>query len=236
MPSSTFRRNGVKCRISAATHFPISKIVIGGEGNDIIIASAAVETFAGGDGNDIFVFSSSASAGRGSGSRDRIIDFEVGDRIDSMTSAKNSKMHSMRLSPITDMSQVRHYRSAQAFSRPGQLRVKYDEAEDRTVLEGNIDRTPDTEFEIELSGNYSIGGFRTSIGAVSVAEDDRVGDEHMTRTMGKQPTSLSFPIRLHILAATASWRCWCLASAVGRGRRNSREPSLPRDVRGREER
>ncbi|MDO9417831.1 cadherin-like domain-containing protein [Pararhizobium sp.] len=55
----------------------------GGHGDDILVASAAVNVLTGGDGNDIFVFRSVASLHNGGyDSSDRILDFRIGDRID----------------------------------------------------------------------------------------------------------------------------------------------------------
>lgn len=42
------------------------------------------------------------------------------------------------------------------FSRPGELRFKYDDVNDRpiTVLQGNINFDAEVEFEIEVTGHY----------------------------------------------------------------------------------
>lgn len=130
------------------------EVIIGGRGNDTIIASTVVETLSGGAGNDIFHFTSSSAAGRGPGARDRILDFEVGDRIDiDDISEEFEKVfddtfvdHGIRKFVIISQHSV--------FSKPGEIRFKYDPDNNHTVIEGNIDRTAETEFEIEIFGNY----------------------------------------------------------------------------------
>jgi Ca2+-binding RTX toxin-like protein len=130
------------------------EVVVGGRGNDTIIASTATETLSGGEGYDIFVFGSSRAAGLGSGSRDRILDFEVGDRIDiddisnEFEAAFDQTFEDHGIRKFVIISQH------SAFSNPGEMRFKYDEGQDQTVLEGNIDHDGDTEFELEFSGNY----------------------------------------------------------------------------------
>ncbi len=132
---------------------------IGGSGDDILIASDAVNILSGGDGDDIFVFTSVLSAGGGGpGSRDRILDFEVGDRIDldeigdEIEDAFNATFEDTGIRKFVLLSQ------AQEFSRPGQMRFKYDTVGDTqvTVLEGNTDMDADAEFEIELTGFYEL--------------------------------------------------------------------------------
>lgn len=55
---------------------------IGGDGDDVLVASDAVNFLAGGDGADIFVFRTVASLTNHGDGRDEIRDFQVGDRID----------------------------------------------------------------------------------------------------------------------------------------------------------
>jgi Ca2+-binding RTX toxin-like protein len=130
------------------------EVVVGGNGNDTIIASSTVETMSGGEGLDIFVFGSSQAAGLGAGGRDRILDFAVGDRIDlddisdEFETAFDETFTDHGIRKFVIISQHSD------FSRPGEMRFKYDEGQDQTVLEGNIDHDADTEFELEFSGNY----------------------------------------------------------------------------------
>ncbi len=80
-PSSTCRggRAG-SSDIGSDTIRNIENVIAGG-GDDKIFASDARNELTGGDGDDVFVFRTVASIGRG-GSRDKIMDFEAGDRID----------------------------------------------------------------------------------------------------------------------------------------------------------
>ncbi|HEV7307041.1 calcium-binding protein [Ensifer sp.] len=55
---------------------------VSGKGDDVIVASDAVNFLAGGAGADIFVFRSLSALANGGMGRDEIRDFQVGDRID----------------------------------------------------------------------------------------------------------------------------------------------------------
>ena len=55
---------------------------IGGDGDDVLVASNAVNFLAGGAGADIFVFRTLASLANDGSGHDEIRDFQVGDRID----------------------------------------------------------------------------------------------------------------------------------------------------------
>ncbi|HEX2842575.1 cadherin-like domain-containing protein [Hyphomicrobium sp.] len=130
---------------------------VGGRGNDTIISNDEVNVLSGGGGDDIFVFHSSVSIGKGHGSRDKILDFQVGDRIDlddisdelEDTFDQTFEDHNIRKFVIIGQQQE--------FARPGELRVKYDDSDDArpiTILEGNIDHDADAEFELEIAGFY----------------------------------------------------------------------------------
>ncbi len=128
--------------------------VLGGTGNDTIIANEAVNIFAGGLGDDTFVFHSTASIGRGLGAHDRILDFAVGDKIDI------SDISSEFADILDDLYAGQTMRDfviiseLDAFARPGELRVVYDAGADVTMIQGNIDFNADAEFEIELLGRH----------------------------------------------------------------------------------
>jgi Ca2+-binding RTX toxin-like protein len=127
-----------------------------GRGDDRIIASDATNVIVGGEGDDRFEFHSSASIGHGRGYRDKILDFESGDRIDidkirdefadDLSDSFEDK-NIERFAIVNDIAE---------FSRPGQLKVKYESFEERevTVLQGNTDFDADAEFELELAGHY----------------------------------------------------------------------------------
>ena len=125
--------------------------VVGGSGRDIIVANHEVNFVSGGEGDDIFVFRTTASAGHGPGSRDRILDFEVGDKIDLDDISRE-------FAPIANALEddgIKKFvliKSTDGFKRPGELRFKYDDDGGATILEGNIDRDLEAEFEIEIMG------------------------------------------------------------------------------------
>lgn len=127
---------------------------IAGNGNDEIVAGTGQNDLSGGQGQDCFIFLTSAAAGNGEGTRDRILDFEVGDRInidhisEEFENAFNEIFSDPGIRKFVLIAQN------QEFSRPGEVRFKYDGPNDNpvTILEGNIDRDADTEFQIEFVG------------------------------------------------------------------------------------
>lgn len=129
--------------------------VIGGSGNDILIANEERNIFTGGDGDDLFVFRSVATIGNGRGSRDKILDFSVGDRIDIRDISDEIYKE---LKDAFDDPVMRRFVmiGMNEFDKPGQMRLIYDDLGDETVtvLQGNIDDSPDVDFEIELSGRH----------------------------------------------------------------------------------
>ncbi len=127
---------------------------IGGAGDDTLIAGDTVNVLTGGDGNDVFVFESS-TAGYGSGNRDKILDFEVGDSI------KIKHLNEEAAEVLEDLgfeTFVLISHDAE-ITEPGQLRLRYESLETRdvTIIEGNIDNEFENhEFEIELHGRYEL--------------------------------------------------------------------------------
>jgi Ca2+-binding RTX toxin-like protein len=130
--------------------------VIGGSANDVFIANDEVSEFTGGDGEDLFVFQTVASSGVGSGGRDKILDFEVGDRIkiddisDEFAVDFNATFEDPGIRKFVLIGQ------GQDFTRPGEVRFKYDEEAKATVLEGNVDFDTDAEFHIEILGVHDL--------------------------------------------------------------------------------
>ncbi len=125
-----------------------------GSGNDRIIASEDRNEFWGGDGDDLFVFVSSRAAGNGKHGRDRILDFEVGDRIDidklvDEFDRGDDRSRDLRFTLLTGEDTT--------FTRPGELRLsRYQEFEDGAsilILDGNLDRDAEAEFQIEIAGD-----------------------------------------------------------------------------------
>lgn len=130
---------------------------IGGWGNDVLVASTERNELTGGAGDDIFVFRTVAGIGRGEG-RDRIMDFEAGDKIDLDDIAKG----------LEDLVEDAFHKAAvhrfvllgedESFTRPGQLKFAYEAAGNGpspyAVLMGNVDDNSDVDFEIEIYGQH----------------------------------------------------------------------------------
>ena len=131
---------------------------IGGGGDDVIVANHEVNELTGNAGNDIFTFRSWISIGKGPGGRDKILDFEVGDRIDlddisdEFEDAVEDHFEDQNIRKFVLIGQQ------EEFTRPGQLRFKYDQIDEQalTIIEGNIDHDAETEFELELRGTYTL--------------------------------------------------------------------------------
>jgi Ca2+-binding RTX toxin-like protein len=142
---------GVEDRISNI------EAVIGTSFGDTFIADDAMNVFYGGLGDDLFVFLSTASCGRGSGSRDRILDFAVGDQLD-LDGIAREFAESLGGGPAAMPEDPRFtlISGSAKFSKPGELRLKYDDFEDGTrtlVLDGNTDFDENSEFQIEFGGD-----------------------------------------------------------------------------------
>lgn len=133
--------------------------VIGSSGNDTFVANDETNVFTGGLGDDLFAFRSIASIGSGKGKRDKILDFQVGDRIDLDAIADEFEQefgdNSGRGPDGTTSLPFVLLDAGAQFTRPGQLRLRYDDFEgspDSIVLDGNTDFDKGTEFELEFFG------------------------------------------------------------------------------------
>jgi Ca2+-binding RTX toxin-like protein len=128
----------------------------GGSGADIFYADDNVNIFAGGEGNDLFVFGSAKSIGLGRGGRDKILDFEVGDRIDLDDISEEFAQAVGQSFNDTDLQKFRFISQDMDFSKPGQMKFKYDEIDGVkvTILQGNIDFDAAHDFELEIIGTY----------------------------------------------------------------------------------
>ncbi len=139
-------------------HISSFEIVIGGKGNDVIIADDAANVLTGGPGDDTFVFRSAKSAGMGADARDKILDFDVGDKID--LSEIDKEFANTFGDALEDLGFHKFVliQSGEAFTAPGQLRFSYELFDDRevTVVAGNIDGDTEAEFEIELYGHKDL--------------------------------------------------------------------------------
>ena len=129
----------------------------GGSGDDVIVANESPNDLAGGAGNDMFVFGSSVAIGTGSGYRDRILDFEVGDRIDLDDISEEFADSYEDLFEEQGIKKFVLIREQDEFSRPGQMKMQYEQEDDGStirLLAGNTDYDADAEFEIEFVGAY----------------------------------------------------------------------------------
>jgi len=131
----------------------------GGSGGDRIVADESVNNLWGGEGDDLFVFVTASTLHNKGKGRDKIWDFEVGDRVQI-----DDLLHEMHVSD--DRKDPRFtllIGEDQSFKNPGELRFSsiYNTAEESgtqvlsIVLEGNLNRDPNAEFELELSGNLN---------------------------------------------------------------------------------
>ena len=135
--------------------------VVGGQGDDRFIADEAVNIFTGNDGQDVFVFETS---NRGSGNqqdqskiRDKILDFETGDKID--ISKMDRFLNEDGLQKL-----VFKYDQA-SFDAGGQVIYQYEEKETgtNTILKFkfDVDEPEDLEtsdYEIVLVGRHEFDG------------------------------------------------------------------------------
>ena len=111
--------------------------IVTGSGDDMIHASVAHNTMGGGDGKDTFVFKSAAHA-----DGDTIQDFQAGDRIDVS-------------SFMGDTVQL-----VNGPASAGQISVSFEEIDGQqvTVLQGNTDGDPDSEFTLHINGHHNLNG------------------------------------------------------------------------------
>lgn len=123
-----------------------------GSGNDTITASAAVNVMEGGAGTDTFRFLSKEAA-----DGDTILDFEPGDKLDLGGIDANAGVAGNQSFTLLA--------SGQAFSTAAQLSVTYETRADGdyTVVSGNVDATPDAEFQINLKGSHALTGANFSL-------------------------------------------------------------------------
>lgn len=133
--------------------------VSAGSGDDIIVANDRPNELSGGSGEDVFVFRSSLAVGHGSGYRDRILDFETGDKIDldgisrEFADAFEDTFKDQGIKKFVLIGEQ------DAFTKPGQIKVQYeqhDDADPIMVLAGNTDYDADAEFELEFAGTHEI--------------------------------------------------------------------------------
>ncbi len=124
--------------------------VVGGSGNDVIVANDQTNILTGGAGEDIFVFNTASHASSSDGERDHITDLEVGDRID---------ISNIDGDEIEDGNQsFQLIQNGSEFTEAGQIRTRYEyfDEEEHTIIEGNPDDDDDVEFEIDLDDHHDL--------------------------------------------------------------------------------
>jgi Ca2+-binding RTX toxin-like protein len=115
-----------------------------GSGNDVIIASNAVNVMNGGLGNDTFTFTSTSAT-----NGDTILGFQPGDRID---------LTGIDANMTATGDQAFELINGAAFSAAGQLAVSFVSRDDGdfTIVQGNIDGNTDADFKIEIAGHQQL--------------------------------------------------------------------------------
>ncbi|WP_104668753.1 calcium-binding protein [Ensifer adhaerens] len=120
---------------------------VGGKGDDVIVASNAVNFLAGGAGADIFVFRSLAALANSGMGRDEIRDFEVGDRIDLSKIAE--AIGGLAFVPFDDdgspspVNRITYYH--ETFS-----------GTERTVVRAIVDLERDEDLEFLIAGRHAL--------------------------------------------------------------------------------
>lgn len=135
------------CNGQTAQIFEIEN-VHGGHGRDRLVADAHVNIMEGGDGNDTFVFRDLASLKNGDGPRDAIVDFSVGDRLDLSRVGQEFGDFAGQKLFFAGADQAK-------FDDVGAVTYHHEIAsngQEITVVRGNLDSSPDHEFEIVLDG------------------------------------------------------------------------------------
>lgn len=121
--------------------------VVGGAGNDVLVASDAVNHLAGGTGADIFVFRDLAAIANDGDGRDRILDFTIGDRIDLSRIAEKIGgfvfMPFAEDAPLREANRITFYH--EAFGE-----------EEHTVVRAIVDLEHDEDLEFLIAGRHTL--------------------------------------------------------------------------------
>lgn len=126
-------------------------ILDGAGGNDTLHGGAGRDTMTGGGGNDIFLFKSVSEMGRTTSTRDVITDFVSGqDKFDVSAIDANSI-----LSGNQDFTFLAA-NNASFTKKAGELAWHTDAANNRTVVQGDINGDGVHDFELELRGQVSL--------------------------------------------------------------------------------
>jgi Ca2+-binding RTX toxin-like protein len=121
----------------------------GGAGNDTLTGGGGKDQLTGGAGSDIFDFNALTDTGITRTTRDVIIDFTTGDKIDLSTLDAN---------PATATNNAFTFIGSSAFgsNATGQLRYDYNSVSKIGLLYGSTDADSAAEFTIELTGAPSL--------------------------------------------------------------------------------
>ncbi len=124
----------------------------GGGGNDVIYGGMGRDIMTGGAGNDSFLFKSAAETGSTVRTRDVITDFKPGqDKIDLSAIDANTRISGDQA--FTFLSG-----DNQSFShKAGELAWRTEAAQNRTIVQGDVNGDGIHDFEIELTGQIHLG-------------------------------------------------------------------------------
>ncbi|WP_052726426.1 M10 family metallopeptidase C-terminal domain-containing protein [Devosia epidermidihirudinis] len=123
----------------------------GGGGNDVLYGGLGRDVMTGGAGNDVFLFKSVAEMGTNGATRDIITDFTRGqDKIDLSAIDANTKLSG-------DQAFSFLAGDNQAFTKTaGELAWHYEAAQNRTIVQGDINGDGIHDFEIQLTGRVPL--------------------------------------------------------------------------------
>lgn len=123
----------------------------GGAGNDVLYGGLGRDIMSGGTGSDIFLFKSAAEIGSTTNTRDVITDFVQGqDKISLSAIDANTRVSG-------DQGFTFLAGDDQSFTRTaGELAWRIDEADNRTVIQGDTNGDGVHDFEIKLTGSFDL--------------------------------------------------------------------------------
>ncbi|OYW53152.1 MAG: hypothetical protein B7Y80_17460 [Hyphomicrobium sp. 32-62-53] len=126
-----------------------NNIIEGGLGNDLITGGRGVDALIGGDGSDTFDFNAINETGNSASTRDLIMDFEQGqDRIDLSTIDASSALSGNNTFIFRG--------AATSFGTARDGEIRYVQENGLTVIYGDTDGDTAPEFQIALTGQYSL--------------------------------------------------------------------------------
>ena len=124
--------------------------VIGGAGDDILIADVQPNELTGGKGDDEFKFNSILDATTARGVRDYIKDFQIGDKIDlSGIDANKTLPGHQQFELIVDKLEIH---------KAGELSFRFADfrGEKGTIIEGHVSEENQLELQIVLNGEHKL--------------------------------------------------------------------------------